>query len=167
MSLRRFSVVIGVVALAGCRDLDRFDTAKEGAFCGPVIPSEFTRKGFQPPLALRLTLDVEQLNTTPGTLTSNDAETGPCAPSPQFSEAPLVVMEALFADPLSLLSFGAAREYNFMAWVDSTCAGRALAVVSLMHDERVEVRLLRPGQPGPPDTSEFGVFQLERGTCDF
>jgi hypothetical protein len=78
-----------------------------------------------------------------------------------------VVTTELFADPLSLLEFGAAREYNFLSWVDSPCLGRALAVVSLMHDDSVEVRLLRPGTVDEPDSTEFGVFQLTRDCSAF
>jgi hypothetical protein len=75
----------------------------------------------------------------------------------------------LFSDPLSQLEFGSTRDHNFMAWVDSTCQGSALAVVSLMHTGQVEVRLLRRGTGLPGDTSpdQFGVFQLERTDCEF
>jgi hypothetical protein len=117
---------------------------------------------------MRLTLDIDALQQAPGTLSTNDREGGPCAPSALFEQAPLQVSQELFSDPLSLLEFGATRDHNFVAWVDSTCQGSALAVVSLMHTGDVEVRLLRregtPEQPAPG----FGVFQLRRRTdCEF
>jgi len=154
----------------GCRDLERFDTGDTGAYCGRIIDSEFTRAGFAPGLGLRLTLDIDALETAPGTLSTDDtAAPAPCAPLPEFDSAPLLVTPALFSDPLSQLEFGGTRDYNFMAWVDSTCQGSALAVVSLMHTGQVEVRLLRRGTGIAGDVSpeQFGVFQLERNDCVF
>lgn len=158
------------LALVGCRDLGRFDTGDTGAYCGSIIDSDFTRSGFAAGLGLRLTLDVDALAVAPGTLTTNDAAApGPCSPLPEFDRAPLHVTPELFADPLSQLEFGSTRDHNFVAWVDSTCQGSALAVVSLMHTGQVEVRLLRHGTGVMGDTSpdQFGVFQLDRIDCEF
>lgn len=157
-----------LLATAGCRDLDRFDTGESGAYCGNIIDGPFTRRGFEEGLALRLTLDIDALQQAPGTLSTDDRETGPCAPQPLLAAAPLRVTPELFSDPLSLLEFGATRDHNFMAWVESTCQGSALAVVSLMHSGDAEVRLLRPGTPLGADTpGDFGVFQLRRTDCEF
>lgn len=167
MSLRCITgALAALLAASACRDLDNFDTGPDGAYCGDIVQSAFTRKGFDSLPSLRLTLDANQLTVAPGTLSSNDVN-GPCSPSPQFDQAPLQVTQELFADPLSLLEFGAAREYNFIAWVDSTCQGRTLAVVSLMTDHNVEVRLLRPGTLAEPNSNEFGVFQLQRDCSTF
>jgi hypothetical protein len=154
----------------GCRDLERFDTGDSGAYCGYIVDSDFTRAGFASGLGLRLTLDIDALASAPGTLTTNDAALpGVCSPLPEFDHAPLRITPELFADPLSQLEFGSTRDHNFMAWVDSTCHGSALAVVSLMHAGQVEVRLLRRGNGLSGDTSpdQFGVFQLERTDCEF
>jgi hypothetical protein len=163
-----FAIAAALLALAGagCRDLERFDTGESGAYCGTIIDSDFTRAGFAPGLGLRLTLDIDALDVAPGTLSTNDTG-GRCSPSPEFAAAPLRVTPEMFADPLSLLEFGATRDHNFMAWVDSTCQPSALAVVSLMHTGQVEVRLLRRGMPGGAAPDEFGVFQLERNDCVF
>jgi hypothetical protein len=154
-----------VVAGLGCRDLERFDTGETGAYCGTIIDGSFTRRGFAEGLVLRLTLDIDALATAPGTLTTGDADTGSCSPLPEFDHAPLIVTPEVFADPLSQIEFGSTREHNFVAWVDSTCQGSALAVVSLMHTGDVEVRLLRRGldraAPG-----HLGVFQLQRTDCE-
>jgi hypothetical protein len=163
------ALALASVALAGCRDLERFDTSDTGAYCGSIIDSDFTRAGFAPGLELRLTLDVDALAVAPGTLTTSDAAPpGPCSPLPEFDHAPLHVTPELFADPLSQLDFGSTRDHNFMAWVDSTCQGSALAVVSLMHTGQVEVRLLRHcnGLPGDTSPDQFGVFQLDRTDCE-
>jgi hypothetical protein len=161
---------LGAAPALGCRDLERFDTGDGGAYCGSIIDSDFTRAGFAPGLRLRLTLDIGALATAPGTLTTDDtAPPGPCAPLPQFDHAPLLVTPELFADALSQLEFGATRDHNFVAWVDSTCQPSAFAVVSLMHTGDVEVRLLRhgTGAMGEAPGEQFGVFQLERTDCEF
>jgi hypothetical protein len=119
-----------------------------------------------PGLGLRLTLDVAQLDSAPGSLHSNDASSGPCAPAPTFDRAPLQVTRELMADPLSLLELGPGREHNFVAWVDTTCQGSALSIVSLMHSGDVEVRLLSRAASDDGDSAgHFGVFQLERSDC--
>ena len=168
LAARAATVWLALGAALGCRDLDRFDTGDTDAYCGQIIDGDFTRRGFDAGLGLRVTLDIPALQVAPGTLTTSDAETGQCAPQPLFDHAPFQVTPELFSDPLSLLEFGATREHNFVAWVDSTCQGSALAVVSLMHTGDVEVRLLRRGEqaetPGPGD---FGVFQLKRSNCGF
>jgi hypothetical protein len=160
-----FAIAAALLALAGCRDLERFDTGASGAYCGTIIDSDFTRSGFEAGLGMRLTLDIDALDVAPGALSTKDgAVPGPCSPLPEFDSAPMRVTPEMFADPLSLLEFGATREHNFMAWVDSTCQASALAVVSLMHTGQVEVRLLRRGNAaaGPATADEFGVFQLDR-----
>jgi hypothetical protein len=158
-----------IAALSACRDLERFDTGESGAYCGSIIDSNFTRAGFPPGLSLRLTLDIDALAYAPGTLSTNDVPGNPCSPSPEFDNAPLLITPELFSDPLSQLEFGQSRDHNFMAWVDSTCQGSALAVVSLMHTGQVEVRLLRRGNGllGEASPNELGVFQLERVDCAF
>ena len=104
--LLAFTVALGL----GCRDLERFDTGDSGAYCGNIVDGAFTRRGFEPGLGMRLTLDIEALQVAPGALSTNDAEAGPCAPQPLFENAPLVVTPQLFSDPLSLLEFGAIRD---------------------------------------------------------
>ncbi len=169
--MNRSTIALSLASAAlvlGCRDLERFDTGDTGAYCGTIIDSDFTRSGFAAGLGLRLTLDIDAIDTAPGTITTSDAAPpGPCSPLPEFDHAPLLVTPELLADPLSQLEFGATRDYNFMTWVDSTCQGSALAVVSLMHTGQVEVRLLRRGTGVMGDTSpdQLGVFQLERNDC--
>jgi hypothetical protein len=161
------SPLAAIATLGSCNDLERFDTGESGAYCGSIIDSDFTRAGFDPGIAMRLTLDIDALAVAPGTISTNDAA-GPCSPSPEFVAAPLRVTPELFSDPLSQLEFGQNRDHNFMAWVDSTCRGSALAVVSLMHTGQVEVRLLRSGNglAGDGAPNELGVFQLERTNCE-
>lgn len=160
--------VIAYLALGGLachEDLKRFDTGEQDAYCGSIVASDFTRKGYDSNLSMRLTLDISQLDSAPGTLTLDDSETGPCSPRATFAQAAIHTTPSLFADPLSELQFGRSREHNFMGWLDTECGNSALAVFSLMRDGSVEVRLLSRGSD-PSVGGDFGVFQLTRNACE-
>lgn len=189
-----------VAAAPGCSSLDRFDTRGDAAFCGDLVRAPRFQGGLlplgvrPPTLGLRLELEAEKLVPHPlvtpataedsptetytivGHLTSDDRERGLCAESQRalFEEAPLRTIPELDHDVLKLFEFGEGRDSNFMAWVDSTCQGTLLAVVSLMHNGSVEVRLLKPAALAPPDAEPakrpgFGLFYLHREEtgCDF
>src|SRR5690349_10458960 len=94
-------VLLGATA---CRNLERFDTKDEAAYCGdlvsgPAFHDGFVATGAEPPtIRLKLTLDTGQLSSfsenktaLPGTLTSNDGERGLCSGDgqPLFQSAPL------------------------------------------------------------------------------
>ena len=101
------------------------------------------------------------------TLTSNDAGHGICGDSPLFDEAPLRAIPELLHDALSQLEFGQGHEHDLLAWVDSTCKGTMLVVVSLLSNGAVEVRLFKPAPDLPPMTDQadlagFGLFYLQR-----
>jgi len=159
-----------LAGVSGCRELDRFDTTDGSAYCGSIVSAAFVREGFPPDLRVRLTLDVDHLETVPGTLRTDDADTGPCSPSPRLATAPMRVTEAVLHDPLSTFDFGTGRDDNFMAWVES-CGDPMLAVVSLMKNDDVELRLLTPPEaPAPGETEPppagFALFQLTRHEND-
>jgi hypothetical protein len=165
---RTASVLIGLSSL-GCRDLDRFDTAGDGAYCGAIINAQFVRTvenegGFERNLRLHLEVDVGSLNTRPGTLTSDDAEHGPCSPEATFQDAALLSVPELAHDSLSTLIFDEAQEHNLVAWTGSACRGPILTVVSLLKNSEVEVRLLTPPPTAPPgdERAAFAVFELKR-----
>lgn len=175
--------LVGLVLLPGCHSLDRFDTSGKEPFTGCMTGAPFAHQGMlaaneRPLLEADLRLDIDSLfqNTnpprSPGRLSTKPAQ-GLCAPDPLFDDAPLRLMKALQYDALSLLTFGDGRDYSFMAWVDSTCQGTMLAVVSLMHDNTVELRLLKPApepdsDAGPEASPGFGVFRLDQRdhTCN-
>jgi hypothetical protein len=171
--MKRAAPLLLLLALSGCRTLDRFDTADGDAFCGSIVSAQFVRQGYPPDLRLSLTLDTNSLSSTPGSITTDDAETGPCVPLPRFDHAVLRTSEELQSDQLATLEFGTGRDFNFIAWTESTCEGPTLAVVSLMKNDDVEVRLLRPpppaSPPDPPKAAGFALFQLKRrsGGCGF
>jgi hypothetical protein len=158
------------LAVIGCRDVDRFDTEGNSAYCGSMVSAQFLHDGFipedgRPNVSMRLQLDTDALTTYPGTLTTDD-EVGICGLNPLFTESRLRAIGHVQSDQLSLLEFGDGREFNFLAWVDS-CLGPVLAVVSLMKNDTVEVRLLKP-RPEPGETTPaaerpgFIVFTLRR-----
>lgn len=176
------AVAGALLALGGCRDLDGFTTRGSGAYCGSLVGDPTFHEGFTPEnapasLRLRLTLDASALRTTPGTLTTDDAGRGLCSEQsgqPLFLESPLRPIPELDHDPLSLLEFGEGRDHNFFAWTDSTCQGTMLALVSLMRNEAVEVRLFKPARLPPPDAGAdqkpgFAVFYLQKNDdgCGF
>jgi len=147
---------------AACSDVSRFDTGKDDAYCGTVVNATFVREGFTRLIQAELRIHTSALNTEPGKLTSHRDDT-PCDGKPLFDGAPLLPPIKLESDALSQLQFGDDRELNWMSWVQSSCAETYLAVVSLMHDNSVELRLLRsPSVPTDPETGALGVFTLER-----
>jgi hypothetical protein len=166
-------------ALAACRSLDRFNTVKPAAYCGAIVGSEPFNSGFiptgaPPDLALRLQIDTDSLTSLPGSLSSNDATSGFCEPTPLFDEAPLRAIPEILHDALSQADLGEGHQHTFFAWVDSTCNGSMLAVVSLLTNDAVEVRLLRPGPNLPPNVDlakgpGFALFYLQRSEtgCGF
>ncbi len=155
---------------AGCSRLDRFDNGDGSAYCGNIVAASLARNGFVHRPRLQLKLDMSSLDQLPGVITTDDAADGPCHPLPTFDAAQLRSPSKLAADPLSQLEFGEQRELNLLTWADSTCDGTYLAVVSLLHDDRVEVRLLRGElDENDDEAGPFGLFQLRRhpGECGF
>lgn len=155
---------VGACALGvGCDDLNRFDNGDGSAHCGNIVAASFVRSGFAHRPRLQLQLDMSALDRRPGEITMDDAADGPCRPLATFDHAALRISQELQADPLSQFQFGDGRELNMLTWVDSTCDGTYLAVVSLRHDDSVEVRLMRSEKDERGlEVGPFGVFKLTR-----
>lgn len=160
-----------LAALPACNDVTRFSTQVGEAYCGSIVAGPFVRAGFGPGVRMRMRFDADQLESRPGTISTDDG---------LLTDAPLRPIPELFHDPLSTLGFGEGRERNLVYVVTPTSpqAGPSLmAVVSLLHDGNAEVRLLRGAPPLPGTTAVsdadgkqlFGVFSLSReeGTCGF
>lgn len=165
---RPVAIVLGA-SCGGCADVSRFDTSSGGAYCGDIVEGDFVRQRFPGDVGMRLTLDTSSLDDLPGTLSTNDYEGGACSSGAEFTDAPLRAIDKVREDPLSLLRFGEAQEANVLCYVDSACRGTMMAVVSLLRDDGVEVRLLRPAPLRDDGTSEtaFGLFSLRRTDCTF
>ena len=180
----RHAVVLGVaLAALSCESLARFDTRSGEPFCGPIVGAQFVRTpesegGFRARwstpsgyrvLGARLELDTDSLTTTPGSLSTNDAGAGPCGARPTFDRAPLRVTPEVVHDSLSSMEFEDGQVQNLVAWVDSTCRGPMLAVVSLYKNDRVGLRLMKPrsapptaGATATPERDAFALFSLDR-----
>lgn len=188
MKLGSIFLLATLALTSACRNVDRFDTKGNAAYCGDIVYAPSFTDGFlvdnQPPqLRLKLTLDTSQLTTfsddttaLPGTLTTNDASTGLCSETGQalFQAAPLRTIPQVYHDALSGLTFGEGHDEDFFAWVDSTCLGTMLALVSLLRGGEVEVRLFKPAALPPPDSEAakrpgFALFSLKRNDqgCEF
>ncbi len=157
-------------ALAGgagaCRDLSGFSTGS-GSFEGAIVGADFVRAGISATTdagvatRLCLTLDANNLQGSPGALSTNDG---------LFQATALRSIPQIWQDPLSTLSFGDGRLKNLVYVVSasrplSDGGSDVFAIVSLMQSGNVEVRLLH-GAPAPdgsaPAPNVFAVFQLQR-----
>jgi hypothetical protein len=182
-------LLLGPLAVTlGCRSIDRFDTTNSAAaYCGDIVYAPSFTDGFlvdnQPPtLRMQLTLDVSQLHSSSdgtaflGRLTSNDAESGLCSDQGDalFKSALLRAIPQVDHDAISSLSFGEGHDEDFFAYVDSTCLGTMLAVVSLLRSGDVELRLFKPALMPQPDADAkarpgFSLFSMKRNEegCGF
>jgi hypothetical protein len=144
-----------------------FSTASGGFYEGSVTSADFVRAGLGPSVKMCLTIDTDQLQGSPGVVSTNDG---------LFHKTSLRSIPQFWQDPLSSFNFGEGRIQNvlYMASGSATDAGTSgdvTVVISFMVGGDVEVRLLRsaPGgaSAGPPQI--FGVFSLSRmtGSCPF
>jgi hypothetical protein len=174
--------LLGAAALAlsasslGCEDLSRFSTTGDEAYCGAVVVGSAFREGLGPDVSMSLTLDATHLDGpgSPGAITTSEPSGDGGPKMLLFDAAPLRVIAPLEQDPLSHLLFGDGRVRNAMYAVSpkDPKQGSMIAVVSLLNDETVEVRLLRPGAASgkDPDQSQiYGLFSLARHSsgCGF
>jgi hypothetical protein len=167
MTLRLFAYAAAAAscALAGlaCNDVNHFTTDPDEAYCGAIVDGAFVREGFDASVQARMTFDSDRINTGPGSLWTSDGF---------FVASSLRPIPKLMNDPLSMLNFGDGRDRNLMEAIDPSDPTKGpglLAVVSLMHDNSVELRLIR-GAPaldgGPPPQGDgaplFALFPLHR-----
>jgi len=171
-------------ALFGCQNLDKFDTPNGAAYCGSIASAQFIRTvtsegGFQRDLRLSLVLDTNHLTTVPGYITTDDKGEGdggdpeehPCGAHATFEHAKLEVTQEVVSDSLSMMTFEEGQVQNVIAWTRSTCRGPMLAIVSLLKNDHVDVRLLKPRaeKPSPGERDAFAFFPLSRSAsgCGF
>jgi hypothetical protein len=164
-----------------CEDKSDFSTGPGESYCGAVVLGGNFRTGFSTRVQMRLKLDAEALDDavgSPGAVSTFEAADEVAPERRLLDSAPLRPIPPLLHDPLSHAEFGDGRERNAIFAVSPADADAEsiLAVLSLRTDDRVEVRLLRPGAPDPGDGSVpdgrrtlFGIFMLERtsGECGF
>ena len=190
---RGVAVALGLLTTS-CVELDNFDTNEESEYVGRVFGAEnadgcvdrarcsFIRRGFGSDTVLHMRFDPDSVQGVAGSLSTTGElcvrESGPQHAT--FTDVPLIAIEPLLHDQLSLLEIpGGARAKNYifaLSPVSGPLAGRdVLAFVSLLRSERIEVRILAgSGQnacdPDPPNCDQinaggcdyFGVFSLDR-----
>jgi hypothetical protein len=157
--------------VTGCKNLDKFNTEENEAYCGSLVSPADASEGFDywttqhQELKLAVTLNTDRLDDLPGNLRSNDADFGPCAPQPLFDDAPLRVIKKALGDRIASIRLGDDHEDEILAYVDSTCSGTMFAILSLVQNGTTELRLLRPAPEvltPVADQPRFGVFQLSK-----
>ncbi len=167
MRQMRSILALTVLLCAACTDVGSFSTDVGECYRGIVVDASFVMAGFKPGVKLSLTLDTDALadgRGTAGVLWTSDGI---------FDDATISQMEQLAHDSLSLFQFPQGRIRNYLVYVMASDGAPATVVISLMENEEVEVRVMRPkidlcedGDEDCDDTGSppalFGVFRLFR-----
>ena len=147
-------------ALFSCQELSSYKNNGDH-YEGLITQGTFVRTGFGDSVKMCLTIDTDKLQQEPGELRTSDGS---------FKKGTLRAVPQTFHDPVSTLQFGQGREKNYLYFTQISDGTDALAVLSLMKNGDVEVRVVR-GAPGggQSPTQLFGVFPLKRepGACSF
>jgi hypothetical protein len=143
-----------------CANVGDFSTDPGECYEGKIIAAEYIRSDtFPENLSLTMTLDADGLGQGKegAVIATHD--------SPRtFDNAPVTQMTELSHDSLSMLQFPGGRVRNYLAYAQPSQGQVATIVISLMENDEVEVRIMRPDlvPDGGEDTSLFGVFRLVR-----
>jgi hypothetical protein len=172
--------LLAVLVGSSCRSVDRFDTHDGETYCGRLLGQNDLSLGFEAPgwvgKSDRASVTIESLRTAQlfdkdgevALLTSYDATYGPCSTqqSPLFARAPLRTIGKAQGDRLFNMQIAEDHEGDYVTFVDSTCSGSMVAILSLIQDGTIELRLLRPApivkdlDTALESTPRFGLFQL-------
>lgn len=162
------ALALAAATCVSCKDISRFSTKPGESYCGSIVPAGFVRQTFLPGVRMRLTLDTDHLNDAPGMIVTDDG---------WFNFANLRPIPQLSHDTLSTISFGEGRERNLLFGVTASEGPQALAIISLLENGDVEVRILRgsslvPGEDAFASVDGkplYGIFPMQRqqGTCGF
>lgn len=162
--------------ICGCTSVGDFSTGPGECYEGPIVGADYVRSSsLDEDLSLTLTLDAAALLECELDEDSNDSATAECREGARittsddpktFDGAPVRPIKQIPHDSLSLLQFPGGRIRNFVAYVSPTLGPPAMTVLSLMENDEVEVRIIRP--PGSDGYEAlFGVFRLVRKEgCD-
>lgn len=174
MSIR--SLTLSAICLLACTDTSRWNSEPGESFCGDVTAASFVRAGLPEGMRMRVELDAERLQSTPGRIWTTALPSGE-----KLTGAEMRVVPQVLHDPLSTLNFGEGRVRNALAVADlpsvdpARPSSQLIVIVSLLQSGEIEVRLLRgalttaPSDAGAADPAGnlFGVFRLrrEKGDC--
>lgn len=180
-----FQCLLAALIGSSCRSVDRFDTHDDEAYCGRLLGQDDLSLGFEAASwtgsGEQATITIEALRTAQlfdqngkvALLTTHDANYGPCSAElqPLFARAPIRTIGKAQGDRLANLQISEDHEGDYVTFVDSSCSGSMVAILSLIQDGTLELRLLRPAPakdldasvPATPDnTPRFGLFQLTK-----
>jgi hypothetical protein len=147
---------LAALLLIACNDVTSYSNDGDH-YEGQVIQGAYIRAGIGADVRMFLTFDGAHFQDSPGAITTEDG---------QFRNSALRPIPQEWHDPISLMTFGESRVKSMIYSVSPARPDQpdALAVVSLMKDQTIEVRLIRsaPGRAMPGDDPLFGVFQLAR-----
>ncbi len=166
----KWSILLLVAAL-GCNSVGDFSTGPDECYEGPIVTADYVRSSSLSVLTtLTLTLNTGALSECRIDAESEDAESSICEPGAHittndeprtFDNAPVRAIKQVPHDSISLLQFPGGRIRNYVAYAYPTEGPAATVVISLMENDEVEVRIMRPpGYEEFPDL--FGVFRLVR-----
>jgi len=140
---------------AGCTDIGSFSTDFGECYRGNVVAAEFVRTGFDQNVQLSLTLDISALSVGRGQAGEIWTSDG------RFNGAAVSQMEQLAHDNISLFQFPGGRIRNYLAHATPTDDAPAAVVISLMENDKVEVRVIRAAiESDRSIVPLFGVFRL-------
>jgi len=150
------------LALAACSDLDRYATRQDEVWRGQVVESRYVRRGFDELPTLELApLDLANTTSAPGRISTSDGT---------FVDAALLPIAPAAYDALGDLDLGAARVRSFPFFVEISGGPRAgelaLAVLSLLDDDSLELRIVRGTGADPDGDDLYGLFPLTRQKRD-
>lgn len=145
-----------LLALAACNDVTSYSNNGDH-WEGQIVQGAYLRSGLGADVTMFLEFDGSHFQDAPGAITTNDGH---------FHQSALRPIPQAWHDTISLMEFGDGRVKTMIYAVTPSFPNEAdaLAVVSLMKDSTIEVRLLRsaPGGTMPGDNPLFGVFRLDR-----
>lgn len=135
----------------GCTDVGSFTTDPGECYEGKIVDAGFVRTGFSRNITLSLTLDTDSLadgRGSAGMMWTSDRT---------FNGATVSQMEELAHDSLSQFQFPGGRIRNYLVYTMATDGAPAMVVISLMENQQIEVRIMRPS---------FDPCAMEDGECD-
>ncbi|MBW2276790.1 MAG: hypothetical protein JRF63_04815 [Deltaproteobacteria bacterium] len=150
-------LVLSTVAMlaVGCTDIGSFSTDFGECYRGNVVAAEFVRSGFDQNVQLSLTLDVSALSEGRGRAGEIWTSDG------RFNGSTVSQMEQLAHDNISLFQFPGGRIRNYLAHATPSDDTPAAIVISLMENDKVEVRVIRAAiESDRSIVPLFGVFRL-------
>lgn len=173
------ALVVVSGAASACVELGEYATTDDQVFVGSVLGQQRScdggdcsdiRRGFGVGTRLRMSFDPVVVSGEAGRISTFAADGSPEACGTTFDDVPLMPILSVQYDQLSLFDFpGGGRIRNFMYALRPTTgplAGRdVIAFVSLLQDQKIEVRLLSGSGEARCEPSDCAPYLA--GECDF